>query len=130
MGMSAPLRPNPPEPGTFMPEPSLALLKGTLDVLILQTLSRGALHGYGISRWIRERTGQEFQVEEGALYPALRRLEKRGLVEAGWGTTDTGREARFYELTAAGRAELASEVRTWHRYVEAMGRVLGVAPGA
>ena len=113
-----------------MPEPSLALLKGTLDVLILQTLSRGALHGYGISRWIRERTGQEFQVEEGALYPALRRLEKRGMVAAGWGTTDTGREARFYELTAAGRAELASEVRTWHRYVEAMGRVLGVAPGA
>jgi transcriptional regulator len=112
-----------------MSQPSLVLLKGTLDVLILQTLSRGTLHGYGISRWIRETTGQEFQVEEGALYPALRRLEKRGLVEAGWGITETGREARFYELTAAGKAELVSEVRTWRRYVEAMGRVLGEATG-
>ena len=112
-----------------MPEPSLDLLKGTLDVLILKTLKRGAMHGYGVSRWIRETTGEVFRVEEGALYPALRRLEKRGFVEASWGVTDTGREARFYELTSAGEAELSSALEGWHRYVEAMGQVLGAASG-
>ena len=113
-----------------MAESSLELLKGTLDVLILKTLHGGAMHGYGISRSIREATKDAFRVEEGALYPALRRLEKRGLVEANWGVTDTGREARFYALTPAGRAELSSELSSWHRYVEAMGRVLGVATGS
>ena len=109
-----------------MTEPSLELLKGTLDVLILKTLSRGPLHGYAVSRWIRETTGDAFQVEEGALYPALRRLEKRGLVEAEWGVTDTGREAKFYRVTPGGEAELRSEMRRWQRYVEAMSSVLGV----
>ncbi len=109
-----------------MSEPSLELIKGTLDVLVLKTLSRGAMHGYAVSRWLRETTGDAFQVEEGALYPALRRLEKRELVEAEWGLTDTGREARFYRLTPGGEAELRSEVRRWQRYVEAMGRVLEV----
>ncbi len=108
---------------------SLELLKGTLDVLILKTLSPGEMHGYAVSRWIRETTGDALQVEEGALYPALRRLETRGLVEAEWGVTDTGREARFYHLTQAGEAELRSGVKTWNRYVEAMARVLG-APAA
>ena len=107
---------------------SLELLKGTLDIVILQTLSAGALHGYGISRWVREATDEDFSIDEGALYPALRRLERKGYVEAEWGVTDTGREARFYELTPAGRAELASGVRTWERYVRAMGRVLGSLP--
>jgi len=106
---------------------SLALLKGTLDVLILKTLSDGPAHGYGISRWVREATGDSFSIEEGAMYPALRRLEKRGYVEAEWGVTDTGREARFYRLTAAGSTELASGVQTWERYVEAMSRVLGTS---
>ena len=69
-----------------------------------------------------------FQVEEGALYPALRRLERKGLLEAEWGATETGREARFYSLTAAGRAELAKGVDRWQRYVEAMGRVLATRP--
>lgn len=113
-----------------MAESPLALLKGTLDVLILKTLGGGAMHGYGISRSIRDVTREAFQVEEGALYPALRRLEKRGLVEAEWGVTDTGREARFYSLTPAGRAELSSELRSWQRYAEAMGRVLGTASGS
>jgi transcriptional regulator len=103
----------------------LELFKGTLDVLILETLSRGSLHGYGISRWIRETTEEELTIEEGALYPALRRLEKKGLVEAEWGVTDTGREAKFYSLTREGRAELAAGVSHWHRYVRAMSRVLG-----
>jgi PadR family transcriptional regulator len=108
---------------------SLDLLKGTLDVLLLKTLSSGPLHGYAVSRWIRTATDEVFSVDEGALYPALRRLEKRGLVEAEWGVTDTGREARFYRLTSAGEAELTSAVRTWRRYVDAMARVLG-APAA
>lgn len=105
--------------------PPLELLKGTLDLLILKTLSYGPLHGYGISLSIREATDAVFQVEEGALYPALRRLEKKGLLEAGWDTTDTGREAKFYSLTPAGEAELRSGLGRWHRYVEAMTQVLG-----
>ena len=111
-----------------MPRQPLELLKGTLDVVILTTLSRGPLHGYGISRWVREATEEDFSIDEGALYPALRRLERKGYLEAEWGVTDTGREARFYRLTAAGRGELESGVRTWERYVSAMGRVLRSSP--
>ena len=107
----------------------MELLKGTLDVLILKTLSGGALHGYGVSRAIRVATSEAFRIDEGALYPALRRLEKRGYLEAEWGVTDTGREAKFYSLTPAGSAELKAGLNTWHRYVEAMGRILG-APAA
>lgn len=110
-----------------MSRESLDLLKGTLDVVILKTLSSGPLHGYGVSRWVREATDEDFSIEEGALYPALRRLEKRGLVEAEWGITDTGREARFYRLTRAGKAELEAGVRHWERYVVAMRRVLGTS---
>lgn len=110
-----------------MADAPLELLKGTLDILILKTLSRGPLHGYGVSRWLREVTADAFHVEEGALYPALRRLEKRGFVEAEWGVTDTGREARYYSLTAAGEAELAAGMRGWSRYADAMARVLGAS---
>lgn len=106
------------------------LIRGTLDVLILKTVSWGPLHGYAISKSIRSQTGQVFNVEEGALYPALRRLEAKGLVTADWGTTDTGREAKFYTLTAQGRKRLADEVASWGRYVEAMSRVLhATSPG-
>jgi PadR family transcriptional regulator PadR len=100
------------------------LLKGTLDLLIMKTLSWGALHGYAISRAIARTTDEELRVEEGALYPALRRLEGRGLVRGRWGKTESGREARFYELTAEGKRRLAAEVGRWERYVHAMGRVL------
>jgi transcriptional regulator len=110
-----------------MAEQSLELLKGTLDVLILKTLSAVPMHGYGVSRWLRETTADDFHVEEGALYPALRRLEKKGLIESEWGQTDTGREAKFYRLTEAGRAELEAELNTWNRYVRAMGKVLGAS---
>ena len=103
---------------------ALDLIKGTLDVLILKTLSWGPLHGYGVSRAIRRATGDVLTVEEGALYPALRRLEARGLAEARWGTTDTGREARFYHLTDDGRAALEAELVHWSDYVSAMARVL------
>lgn len=107
-----------------MTQPSLDLLKGTLDLLILKTVSWGPMHGYGISRWIRERTGNVFQVEEGALYPALRRLEKRRWLVSHWGESETGREAKFYELTPEGRKRLGTEARDWRRYVEAMASVL------
>ena len=106
---------------------SLDILKGTLDILLLKTLSREPNHGYGISRWLRESSAQAFQVEEGALYPALRRLEKRGLLATKWGTTDTGREAKFYSLTSRGREELKEGLKDWDRYVAAMGHVLGSA---
>jgi len=102
----------------------LELLKGTLDTLILKTLSRGPNHGYGIARWLRESSADAFQVEEGALYPALRRLEKRGLLASGWDVTETGREAKFYRLTEEGRAELDAALANWSRYVSAMGQVL------
>ena len=103
---------------------SMDLIKGTLDVLILKTVSWGPMHGYAISRWLRETTEDSFQVEEGALYPALRRLEKKGWLDSEWGLTDTRRQAKFYRLTDAGRQRLEQEVDLWSRYVEAMGRVL------
>ena len=101
------------------------LLKGTLDVLILKIVSWAPLHGYGISRALRERTDEVLGVEEGALSPALRRLEAQGMIQGEWGRTETGREARFYRLTAEGERRLEGEVRQGHRYVEAMGRILG-----
>ena len=103
---------------------SLELLRGTVDVLILKTLSWGPLHGYGISRAIRNATENALTVEEGALYPALRRLENKELVESSWGKTPTGREAKFYRLTKAGSATLEKEVRSWTKYVAAMAGVI------
>lgn len=109
----------------------MELIKGTLDILILKTLSWGPMHGYAVSRWVRETTEEELTVEEGALYPALRRLEKKGWLAAEWGETETGRDARFYTLTEAGRNQLRAEVGTWQRYVAAMARVLEApAPAA
>lgn len=105
----------------------LEILKGTLEVLILKTLNRGPCHGYGISKWLKEESGQAFQVEEGALYPALRRMEKRGLIAADWDVTETGREAKFYTLTRAGERELQAAQVGWDRYVAAMAQVLGPA---
>lgn len=113
-----------------MSQESLELLKGTLDTVILKTLEAGPRHGYGISRWVRDATGEDLSIDEGALYPALRRLEKRGFVESEWGVSDTGRDAKFYSLTPAGRAELESAVGIWERYVSAMSRVLGATGGA
>jgi transcriptional regulator len=102
----------------------LSLMRGTLDVLILKTVSWGPLHGYAVSRFIREQTEDALAVEEGALYPALRRMEKKGWLESYWGTTESGREAKFYELTDDGRRHLASEIQGWQRYVDAMSSVL------
>jgi transcriptional regulator len=112
-----------------MNEPSIRLLRGTLDVMILKALSWGPMHGYAISRWIADTTEETFAVQEGALYPALRRLEERKFLESRWDLSETGREARFYRLTTAGRESLKAEVRSWTRYVQAMSRVLqSIAP--
>ena len=102
----------------------LELLQGTLDVLILKSLSWGPLHGYAVAESIRERSGQVLRVEEGALYPALHRLEKRGLLEAEWGVSENNRRAKYYRLTPAGRAQLRAEAQTWTRYAAAVARVL------
>ncbi len=107
-----------------MKQDSLEMFKGTLDLVILKALSWTPIHGYEISRQIRLCTKDAFTLEEGALYPALRRLEKKGWLRAEWGITDTGREAKFYALTAEGRKQLAIKLQTWKRYVEAMGRVI------
>lgn len=105
------------------------LIRGTLDLLVLKTLTWGPMHGLGVLRWIEQTTGDRLQIEEGALYPALHRLEEKGLLAAEWGYTDRGRRAKFYSLTAAGRKQFAAEVRRWSRYTEAVGMVLA-AEGA
>ena len=105
---------------------SLELLQGTLDFLVLKTLSWGPRHGYAIARWIRETTDDALRVEEGALYPALHRLQKRGWVEAEWGLSENNRKAKYYRLTARGRAQLGAEARTWARYSAAVTKVLAV----
>lgn len=112
-----------------MGEESVPLLKGTVDVMILKSLSWGPLHGYAISRWISRATEDVFELQEGALYPALRRLEAKAWVESEWALTETGREARVYTLTEGGRRHLKTEVRAWSRYVEAMGRLLHATRG-
>jgi transcriptional regulator len=110
-----------------MADSSLELLQGTLDVLILKSLSWGPAHGYAVAELVRDRSGEELKVEEGALYPALHRLEKRGLLEAEWGVSENNRRAKFYRLTAAGRAHLRAETQVWKRYAAAVTRVLEAA---
>lgn len=107
-----------------MAERSMELLQGTLDVLILKSLSRGPLHGFAVAEAVRERSGRELKVEEGALYPALHRLEKRGLLAAEWGVSENNRRVKFYRLTAEGREHLSAETQAWKRYVAAVSRVL------
>ena len=100
------------------------LMPGTLEMLILKTLTRGAAHGYGIAQSIRQVSEDVLRVEEGSLYPALQRLEVKGWVESEWGVTDTNRRARFYRLTPAGRKRLGVEVDNFGRVVAAITRVL------
>jgi transcriptional regulator len=99
-------------------------LHGTLDALILKTLTWGPRHGYAISRWLRETSGDQIVVEEGSLYPALYRLEREGWITAEWGVTELERRARFYRLTAAGRQQLAAEVEGFRRFVAAVSPIL------
>src|SRR3954466_9790334 len=101
-----------------------ALLHGALDALILKTLTRAPSHGYAIARLIQDSTGDAVLVEEGSLYPALYRLERRGWVEAEWGTSELGRRAKLYRLTSAGRRQLADELATWKRFASGVSKVL------
>ena len=103
------------------------LLQGTLDLLILKALARGAMHGYGVAEWIHESSEDVLRVEEGALYPALHRLELRGLLSAEWGTSENHRRAKYYALTAVGRKRLAEETEYWRRMSGAVARVLQTA---
>ena len=103
---------------------SLDVLRGTLDLLILKALSWGPKHGLGVLLWIHEVSGQRLQVEEGALYPSLHRMEKRHWLDAEWGTSDMGRRAKFYSLTRAGRTRLKTEVRQWSEFSAAVSKVL------
>ena len=103
------------------------LLQGTLDLLILKALARGTMHGYGVAEWIHQTSEDILKVEEGALYPALHRLELRGLLSAEWGTSDNNRRAKFYSLTAAGRKQLAQETEFWRRMSGAVARILQTA---
>ena len=100
------------------------LFTGTLDILVLKAVSWGPRHGYAIGRWIRETTEDVLAVQEGALYPALHRLERRGLLAEEWAVTETGREAKFYSLTPAGRAQLRAEVARWSRFARAVSTAL------
>lgn len=103
------------------------LLQGTLDMMILKTLNRGALHGYDIAEAIHLASDEVLQVDEGALYPALHRLQLRGLLDAEWGLSDNNRRAKFYRLTAQGREHLAAESRRWSRLAGAVTRVMRTA---
>ena len=102
----------------------LDLLQGTLDVLILKTLSWQPMHGFAVSRWIRQRTDDVLAVEDAALYQALHRLERRGWIESEWGLSENNRRAKYYQLTADGRRQLRAEAATWRRYAEAVFKVL------
>ena len=100
------------------------LIKGTLDMLILRTLAWEPMHGYGVSQWIRTRTSGALNVQDAALYQALRRLEERRLVDAEWGVSENNRRARYYRLTSAGRKALTRETSEWCRYADAVFQVL------
>jgi PadR family transcriptional regulator PadR len=107
-----------------MPTRTLDLLQGTLDLLILKTLSWGPAHGYAVARWIQQLTAELLQVGEGSLYPALHRLEERGWVDSEWRLSEHNRRAKFYRLTTKGRQRLGTETAMWMQFVEAVGRVL------
>lgn len=100
------------------------LLQGTLDLLILKVLALGADHGWGISQRIQQSSREVLQVNQGSLYPALHRLEQRGLIAASWGTSDNNRKAKFYRLTSAGEKQLEVEAASWRRFAGAVGLIL------
>src|SRR5262245_24393912 len=107
-----------------MPKEAMDLLQGTLDVLILRTLTWQQMHGYAVSRWIRERTAGTIEIEDAPLYKALHRLERAGCVAAEWGMSENNRRARYYRLTPAGRQRLKIEEAAWRRYADAVFKVL------
>jgi PadR family transcriptional regulator PadR len=114
-----------PEP---MPTPSRDRLRGTLDLLVLRTLSWGPRHGYAIARWLAEESSDTVRVEEGSLYPALYRMEERGWIASEWRSSEVGRPAKFYKLTAAGRKHLRAETAEWLAFSHAVTRILSPQP--
>lgn len=121
-----PMRPRKPDNGRPKPmkDDSLPLLQGTLDILVLKALATGPLHGYAVARWIRETTDDALQIEEGALYTSLHRLEKRGWLESSWGLSENNRKAKFYGATPVGIKQLRKGSQAWTRYAEAVFKVL------
>jgi transcriptional regulator len=115
--------------GEAMP-PTTDLLQGTLDLLILQTLAAGPMHGWGIAQRIEQASKDVLQIGQGSLYPALHRLEYKGWIEADWGNSDNNRRAKYYALTSAGKKQLKTELATWDRLAAAVALVLGRIPGA
>ena len=107
---------------------STDLLQGTLDLLILQTLATGAVHGWGVAQRIQQVSNEVLQIGQGSLYPALHRLEYKGWIRSDWGSSENNRKAKFYSLTAAGRKQLAAELKMWDRLSAAVGLVLGRLP--
>ena len=106
------------------------MLRGTVELLILTALSRGPRHGFGIARWLEATSDDELHLEEGSLYPALHRMERRGWLEAEWGISESKRQVKLYRLTARGRARLTSETEGWTAFAAAVGRVLQAAQAA
>jgi transcriptional regulator len=106
------------------------LLQGTLDMMILKTLSFAPNHGYGVARRIRQASGDVLEIEEGSLYPALHRLERRGFLTAEWQRSESNRRAKFYRLTPRGRAQLEADTSRWKQMAAAVGKVMGAAPRA
>jgi len=106
----------------------LELLQGTLDMLILKAVSLGPLHGYGVLLRIQQISGDQLEIQQGSLYPALYRLEHQGLVRSEWGESDNNRKAKFYQLTASGKRKLQSETANWNRMAQVMGSILDRKP--
>ena len=102
----------------------LSLVQGTVDLMVLGILAAGSAHGYGIAEQVRQTTAGELNIQDGALYQALHRLERQGLVEAEWGASENNRRARYYSLTPKGRLQLREQAAQWHRYARALGAVL------
>ena len=107
-----------------MARTSVDLLQGTLDLIVLKTLSWGPMHGFGIARWIQLTTEDVLKVEEGSLYPSLYRMENRGWIKAQWALTENGRRAKYYRLTAVGKRQLAAESEMWDRLTGAIGKIM------
>jgi PadR family transcriptional regulator PadR len=113
--------------GNTVAQSDLDLVQGTLDLLVLKALTWGPMHGYAVARWVGTTTADDLQVEEGALYTALHRMERRGWLSAEWGLSENNRQAKFYRLSPAGRRQLRAETTRWTRYVAAVTRVLQTA---
>jgi transcriptional regulator len=110
-----------------MPPTRSPLLQGTLDLLVLKTLSWGPRHGYAIARWLEETTDDALRIEEGSLYPALYRMERRGWIDAAWGKSEIGQRIKIYSLTTMGRAQLRAESAQWAHFTSAVAKVVGPA---